>query len=67
MEENNRAGHFRGKAQEYWAKALNTADLGVKLTLEAVAREYSRAGGVGRGVGTKPALPGVPRSKPGER
>jgi hypothetical protein len=67
MDENNRAGYFRGKAQEYRAKALNTADLRVKLALEAVAREYScRAGAVDRGAGTKPDMAGVPRSKPGE-
>jgi hypothetical protein len=67
MEAADRAGYFRDKAQEYWAKALKTADPSVKRTLEAVAREYfRRVESVDRG--TKPGgLPGVPRSKPGER
>jgi hypothetical protein len=45
-----------GRCRNIGQKALNTADLSVKLTLEAVAREYSRrAGGLTAGRAPNPA------------
>jgi hypothetical protein len=42
MEHDHEASHYREKSEEYRSKAGQTTDLRVRLTLEAVAREYSR-------------------------